>query len=391
MTIWSGRVPLVKTLLPARFSLQLLPILLLGLILRVIALAAPDLWLDEAISYYLSRQSIPQILHYTATHAFEHPPGYYLFLHAWMALGGTSEFWLRYLAAVGGVLGIALVATLAGRWFDRRVAVLAAFLMAIQPMIVQAAPRSAHVRLDNGPGAPGRLCVRARLHPQPLARLGCVPGVDGALRRVSLSGRVSAGRLCGVPDRALAAPGARAQPGRSDAGRRFRAGLPGRINPSRPAPDFARGSWRRLRDGASAGHGRRGLHELGPGQSSFQPLGAARFGPGRPYLAVDADWHLRPGPAAPLGTRPTALAPYLPDLGAAGRPGAGVCLAESSLLSLDAGRLCHGHRPGDQRPLATLAPGGGGRAGGLVGRQPGRALPGQHRGATRVRPRRSPI
>jgi 4-amino-4-deoxy-L-arabinose transferase-like glycosyltransferase len=113
------------------------PILLLGFAVRVIGLGASDLWLDEAVSAYISRKPTLDILAYSATHIREHPPGYYLLLHGWIGLAGDGEFALRLLSAFGGVLAIALAAALANRWFGRAAGVLAGLLMAVNPMAVQ--------------------------------------------------------------------------------------------------------------------------------------------------------------------------------------------------------------------------------------------------------------
>jgi 4-amino-4-deoxy-L-arabinose transferase-like glycosyltransferase len=138
----------------ARASLAAVPVMLWLVLLllaafavRVAALGRYDLWLDEAISYYIANQPFRGIIAYTASHPWEHPPGYYLLLHGWISLAGNSEFSLRYLSAFGGMLAIALSIALARRWFGDRVgarsgallAVLVALLMLMQPMALQTA------------------------------------------------------------------------------------------------------------------------------------------------------------------------------------------------------------------------------------------------------------
>jgi hypothetical protein len=114
-----------------------IPVFWLGYALRCFGLGNSDLWLDEAVSYFVSRKPALEILAYSAANLREHPPGYYLFLHGWMQVAGQSEFALRFLAVMGGMLSVALVLTVARRWFGDRLALLAAILMAVQPMGVQ--------------------------------------------------------------------------------------------------------------------------------------------------------------------------------------------------------------------------------------------------------------
>ncbi len=129
-----ARFPLARAYQPS-----LLLILLLATAVRVIALGASELWLDEGISYFVAKKPPLELIAYTAASAWEHPPGYYLLLHYWMALVGNSEFGLRYLSVLGGLLSVALAAGLARRWFGPAAGILAGLLMAVQPMAVHAA------------------------------------------------------------------------------------------------------------------------------------------------------------------------------------------------------------------------------------------------------------
>ncbi len=122
-------------------QLWLAAVLLLAFLIRIVALGSSDLWLDEAISYFIAAKPLREIVLYTASQTFEHPPGYYLLLHLWMSLAGTSEFAMRFLSTFGGLLTVALSAALTRRWFaDRsspswatRLALLVALMTAIQP------------------------------------------------------------------------------------------------------------------------------------------------------------------------------------------------------------------------------------------------------------------
>jgi hypothetical protein len=117
-------------------------ILLLAFGLRVHWLGAQSFWNDEGNSARLSERAIPLILEGTASDI--HPPLYYLMLHGWRALAGTTEFGLRMFSAVAGLLTVAVVWGL-GRMKDegrrmkdelRSTAVLAAVLAAVNPGLI---------------------------------------------------------------------------------------------------------------------------------------------------------------------------------------------------------------------------------------------------------------
>ncbi|MCX7707613.1 MAG: glycosyltransferase family 39 protein [Anaerolineae bacterium] len=118
------------------FTLRLTPLLLLAWLLATWQLGASDLGLDEAISHWIARKPLLEVLQYTMQQSREHPPLYYLFLHLWMRLAGDSEFALRVFSGFGGLVGIASVVTLARRWFTKGTAVLAALMLATAPMWV---------------------------------------------------------------------------------------------------------------------------------------------------------------------------------------------------------------------------------------------------------------
>ena len=118
------------------FALWLIPISILAFTIRLLSTGVLELSLDEAISFFIASKPPGEIISYTFTQLWEHPPGYYLLLHYWIQMTGTSEFALRLLSAFGGVLGVVLVGSLARRWFGKPMGVLAALLMAVQPLAV---------------------------------------------------------------------------------------------------------------------------------------------------------------------------------------------------------------------------------------------------------------
>ncbi|GIW12134.1 MAG: hypothetical protein KatS3mg061_3191 [Dehalococcoidia bacterium] len=82
-----------------------------GFGLRLHELGRAGLWHDEASSWEIARRELPSLL--AAAAAVEHPPVFFLLLHGWMGLAGTSEFALRLPAAFAGTLTLPLLATLA--------------------------------------------------------------------------------------------------------------------------------------------------------------------------------------------------------------------------------------------------------------------------------------
>ena len=124
------------TLLDTRlgFGLATIAVLLVAFWLRVWRLGVSDLWLDEAISYFVANRSPMDIIAYTAANIAEHPPGYYFLLHFWMRILGTSEFSLRLFTVMGALLAISLTMLVARRWFGNSIALLTSVLFAVQPL-----------------------------------------------------------------------------------------------------------------------------------------------------------------------------------------------------------------------------------------------------------------
>ncbi|MDO9065792.1 MAG: glycosyltransferase family 39 protein, partial [Chloroflexota bacterium] len=87
-------------------SLIALVVVAVGFALRVHNLASQSLWYDEAFSVYLARMGLGEIIARTA--ADIHPPLYYFLLHGWMLAAGSSEFALRFLSLIFGVLTLPL-------------------------------------------------------------------------------------------------------------------------------------------------------------------------------------------------------------------------------------------------------------------------------------------
>ena len=109
-------------------TMVLLAILLLGYGLRLYRLGNQNIWWDEGHAIWTARQSLRQATDITARDV--HPPLYLWVLHGWLRLAGESEFAVRYLSLVGGLLTVALTYVVARRLIGRRPAMLAMLLIA---------------------------------------------------------------------------------------------------------------------------------------------------------------------------------------------------------------------------------------------------------------------
>ncbi len=116
------------------------PVLLLGLLtlfafaLRVLRLDFQPLWWDEGYSVWFATHPLREMLALTAQDI--HPPLYYAWLHGWIGLFGAGPVAVRLLSVLVGVLAIPAI-YLAGRCLlDSRTGLIAAFLLAINPLHV---------------------------------------------------------------------------------------------------------------------------------------------------------------------------------------------------------------------------------------------------------------
>ena len=121
-----------------RFSSEagpLILVMLLGLALRTARLDFQPLWWDEGYSVWFATHPLGQMAALTAEDI--HPPLYYALLHLWTFLGGTGPVSLRLASVLFGVAAIPALYAAARRILaGRRSALLAAFLLAINPLHV---------------------------------------------------------------------------------------------------------------------------------------------------------------------------------------------------------------------------------------------------------------
>jgi len=112
-------------------------ILLLAFALRLYRIDVQSIWWDEGHSIFVATQPISQIPTLPAMDV--HPPGYFILLHLWLNLTGTSEFALRYLSVIFSLLTIALLWRFAKKLCPRATLLpchLVALFAALSPMYV---------------------------------------------------------------------------------------------------------------------------------------------------------------------------------------------------------------------------------------------------------------
>lgn len=123
---------------PSPTRLLLSALLLLAFWLRVATLDRLGLAYDEAATALMSRATPVEIVAFHWAAAFEHPPLWVLLMRVWSHLAGQSEFALRWLPALAGVLIIPLTWQLARRLWPSPAALpaLSALLITLAPVMV---------------------------------------------------------------------------------------------------------------------------------------------------------------------------------------------------------------------------------------------------------------
>jgi 4-amino-4-deoxy-L-arabinose transferase-like glycosyltransferase len=124
------RTPLQPLEVPSCIGL-----LALAFVLRFLFLNKQPLWADELFTVYWS-QLDPSFLFGRGAHIETNPPAYYLLMHAWMQLFGTSELSVRFPSVLFSVATVFVIYALSLMLFDRRTALLAGLFAAIEPAAV---------------------------------------------------------------------------------------------------------------------------------------------------------------------------------------------------------------------------------------------------------------
>ncbi|MHB8620656.1 MAG: glycosyltransferase family 39 protein, partial [Chloroflexota bacterium] len=96
------------------------------------SLGRQSFWPDEAYSWDLASRPAGDIIH---TVIADHVPGYFLLLHVWMQLTGQSQYALRFLSLIFGVLVVALLISLSRALLGPGPASLAGLLAVANPFL----------------------------------------------------------------------------------------------------------------------------------------------------------------------------------------------------------------------------------------------------------------
>lgn len=104
----------------------------IGLGLRAFALASKGLWLDETFSIWMANHSAPEIVQ-LAVRYDQHPPLYYLLLHSWIALKGSTPYEFRMLSALFGAAAIPFIYLIGKRISGAVMGLAAATFLALSP------------------------------------------------------------------------------------------------------------------------------------------------------------------------------------------------------------------------------------------------------------------
>lgn len=101
-----------------------------GLALRLNALGFQSLWRDEVDAIRFALAPLPDLIQTFSQPGFNGPL-YFLLLRGWIGAAGQSEYALRFLSLIFGVVGIALIYVLGRRLFNRPIGLVAALLLTV--------------------------------------------------------------------------------------------------------------------------------------------------------------------------------------------------------------------------------------------------------------------
>jgi hypothetical protein len=127
---------IVRLLDERRWLWGVTAVLLLGFGLRLFYLGHQELRGDEAFSYLFARLPAADIIPALIGEGDPHSPFHYLLLHGWLGLAGDSEFAMRYLSLLPGVLLLPLLYVLGATMGSRRIGLLAALLAAVSKSLI---------------------------------------------------------------------------------------------------------------------------------------------------------------------------------------------------------------------------------------------------------------
>ena len=116
--------------------LYVLVVALVAGILRFYRIDEKSIWLDEAFSLWIARQSIWEGWRWLIE-VDQHPPFYYSLLHLWIGLFGPLEGAVRTLSALASTMTVPVFYAGCRRLLDRPTAAIAVVILAVSPFHVQ--------------------------------------------------------------------------------------------------------------------------------------------------------------------------------------------------------------------------------------------------------------
>jgi 4-amino-4-deoxy-L-arabinose transferase-like glycosyltransferase len=138
-------------------TLLLVVLVVGGLALRLYAIGAKSLWIDEAFSIWMAAQPLAEIWRYTVL-LDQHPPLYYTLLHFWAAFG-DGEGIMRGFSALWGVLALPVIYLIGQRIGGRALGLLATLILALSPLHISFAQNTRMYTMLTFNAAMALLCL----------------------------------------------------------------------------------------------------------------------------------------------------------------------------------------------------------------------------------------
>ncbi len=136
----SATQPLARSAVNRRELACMTGLTLLALVLRAADVMGRSLWLDDGVTLLRLASSWPDnllniVYLYDVPTIDTHPPLYFVLLKAWVVFAGQSEFALKWVSVLAGVIVVPLTYSLARRMFTPATGVLAGVTALLSPAI----------------------------------------------------------------------------------------------------------------------------------------------------------------------------------------------------------------------------------------------------------------
>lgn len=131
-----AHLKLQKRLSPSISLWIMVAVVLSAFGLRVFLLGNQELRGDEAFSYLFAQLPMSAVIPELIDQGDPHPPFHYLLLNGWVDLTGVSEFAMRFLSLLPGLLLVPVLFQLGREMTGRRLGILAATLATISPSLI---------------------------------------------------------------------------------------------------------------------------------------------------------------------------------------------------------------------------------------------------------------